>query len=136
MRTARVAVAIAAFVLGFQGALARAQQPPPDVAAEPAPVQPAPEPPAAEAPVVPAEPTLPVAAAPAPSIPAPAAPQRVQSAPQIGIAPGTPQTGSLVLEAPMPAPAVSTTPSSGEWKFDFHGFLRAPLRLGIGSGDD
>jgi hypothetical protein len=23
---------------------------------------------------------------------------------------------------------------AGEWKFDFHGFLRAPLRLGVGSG--
>jgi hypothetical protein len=71
------------------------------------------------------------ASTPAPATAAPAA--HVRSAPQIGLAPGTPQTGTLDLVAP-PAPSMTTTPTESDWKFDFHGFLRAPLRLGMGSG--
>jgi hypothetical protein len=59
---------------------------------------------------------------------------KARSAPQIGITPGTAQTGTLDLSAP-PEATLSTTPAVGEWKFDFHGFLRAPLRLGLGNGD-
>src|SRR5262245_54269163 len=60
---------------------------------------------------------------------------RRRSAPQIGIAPGTPQTGTVLLTPP-PEATVSETPSDGAWHFDFKGFLRAPMRLGFGSGDD
>jgi hypothetical protein len=55
--------------------------------------------------------------------------------PQVGIAPGTPQTGTLVLTPPPETEAALAAPSDGAWHFDFHGFLRAPLRLGLGSGD-
>lgn len=60
---------------------------------------------------------------------------RRRSASQVGIAPGTAQTGTVLLSAP-PEATVSDGPSDGSWRFDFHGFLRAPLRLGLGSGDD
>jgi hypothetical protein len=63
-------------------------------------------------------------------------PERTRPAPQVGIAPGTPQTGSLILS---PAQETEITggdaPKSGAWRFDFHGFLRAPMRLGFGGGE-
>jgi hypothetical protein len=58
---------------------------------------------------------------------------KARSAPQIGITPGTAQTGTLDLSAP-PEATLSATPAVSDWKFDFHGFLRAPMRLGLGSG--
>jgi hypothetical protein len=55
----------------------------------------------------------------------------------VGIAPNAPQTSGLVLNAPVEEETGTTDgPSDGEWRFDFHGFMRAPLRLGVGSGDD
>lgn len=74
----------------------------------------------------------PTAATPQPSA---AEPERPRAAPQIGIAPGTPQTGSLLVAGP-PEAAPTETPRDGNWRFDFKGFLRAPMRLGIGSGAD
>jgi len=67
-----------------------------------------------------------------------AEPAKPRAAPQVGIAPGTPQTGSLILTPAQEAESAtsSTTPSDGAWHFDFHGFLRAPMRLGFGSGED
>jgi hypothetical protein len=63
-------------------------------------------------------------------------PVRPRGAPQVGIAPGTPQTGSLILTPAQEEEAVGTaTPRDGSWHFDFHGFLRAPMRLGLGSGE-
>ncbi len=59
---------------------------------------------------------------------------RRRSGAQVGIAPGTPQTGTLLLSAPVEEEAEK--PTDGEWRFDFHGFLRAPMRLGFGKGDD
>jgi len=61
---------------------------------------------------------------------------RRRSGAQVGITPGTPQTGTLFGAAPPPEPTASEAPGDGEWKFDFHGFLRAPLRLGIGEVDN
>ncbi len=109
------------------GSTAYAQQ---DPSAEPAGsepiVAPVVAPPAADA----------AAAAPQPSspAPAPAAPVRPPGAPQVGIAPGTPQIGTLLVSAP-PETSETTTPGDGGWHFDFHGFLRAPMRIGVGSGD-
>ena len=54
---------------------------------------------------------------------------------QVGIAPDAPQASGLVLNAPLDSGTVEG-PSDGEWRFDFHGFMRAPLRLGLGSGDE
>jgi hypothetical protein len=59
---------------------------------------------------------------------------RRRSGAQVGIAPGTPQTGGLVLSAPIEEE--EEKPTDGEWRFDFHGFLRAPMRLGFGKGED
>jgi hypothetical protein len=53
--------------------------------------------------------------------------------PQVGIAPGTPQTGTLLV-TPVPDEAPSETPSDGSWRFDYKGFLRVPMRLGFGPG--
>lgn len=55
--------------------------------------------------------------------------------PQIGIAPGTPQAGTLLWTPPEEGGG-DDVPADGAWQFDFHGFLRAPLRVGLGSGDD
>ena len=63
-----------------------------------------------------------------------APPDRPRGAPQVGIAPGTPQTGTLIGTQPEPEEP-SATPSDGEWRFDFHGFLRAPMRIGFGSSE-
>jgi hypothetical protein len=54
-------------------------------------------------------------------------------APQVGLAPGTAQTGTLVL-SPAPESETNAPPKDGTWHFDFKGFLRAPMRLGFGSG--
>jgi hypothetical protein len=103
-------------------------------AAEPAPVQeavtPAPPAPAAEA--APAASVETGQTAPGPSESTDAAPAgHGRGAPQVGIAPGTPQTGTLLY-----TPPIEEEPRGNDWRFDFHGFLRAPLRLGLGSGDD
>ena len=51
----------------------------------------------------------------------------------LGISPGTPQVGDLIVPT-QTAPA--TAPASESKKFSFHGFLRVPLRVGFGPGDD
>jgi hypothetical protein len=63
-----------------------------------------------------------------------APPDRPRGAPQVGIAPGTPQAGTLIGTQPEPEEP-SATPTDGEWRFDFHGFLRAPMRIGFGSSE-
>jgi hypothetical protein len=64
-------------------------------------------------------------------------PPRPRGAPQVGLSPEAPQTGSLIVaparEAEVEASGVDV-PRDGAWHFDFHGFLRAPMRLGFGSG--
>jgi hypothetical protein len=95
----------------------------------------------------PAQPTLPPstpaeAAAPGPARPASAgvavdaSALKRRNAPQVGIAPGLPQTGTIVLATPLAEAVPDTTPHDGDWRFGFHGFLRAPLRVGLGDGDD
>jgi hypothetical protein len=78
-------------------------------------------------------------AAPPPSTSADTAePAKPRGAPQVGIAPGTPQTGSLIAVTPAEEAELfggTEAPKTGEWRFDFKGFLRAPMRLGFGSGD-
>ena len=61
------------------------------------------------------------------------APARPRAAPQVGIAPGTPQTGTLLL-APALQSSPTETPSDGNWHFELKGFMRAPFRLGLGPG--
>ncbi len=52
----------------------------------------------------------------------------------MGIAPGTASTGDLLVTEP--PPPLATSDSVEDWDFGFHGFLRAPLRLGIGSDEE
>jgi hypothetical protein len=71
------------------------------------------------------------AAAPEPAAaeaPAPAAAKRPQRAAQVGLSPeDTLVSGEIV--------GIEQT-GDDAWKFDFHGFFRGPMRLGIGSRDD
>jgi hypothetical protein len=51
--------------------------------------------------------------------------------------PGAPQSAAAPAPPP-PAPSTSVggAASSGDWKFDYHGYFRAPLRLGFGHQDN
>src|SRR5688572_20889864 len=136
MRAARILSVVA----WLGSAVAHAQsEPAPPPAAEPAvPTEPAPAesaPPSAVT-TTPSAPTTPPnpPATPADDTEPDEPTTRRRSAAQVGIAPGTPQTGTLVLSAPVEEEAEK--PTDGEWAFDFHGFLRAPLRLGFGKGED
>ena len=84
----------------------------------------------AEQAVVPAEPETPASSTVDSNEPATRRHNR-----QVGISPDAPQTSGLVLNAPVES-SETAAPSNGDWHFDFHGFMRAPLRLGLGSGDD
>lgn len=94
-----------------------------------------------------AEPSTPASSAPATAQPPPALAASADdsagddagdsapaAAPSLGIRPGTSETGSLILVEPPPPLTAST--SAEEWNFAFHGFLRAPMRLGIGSDEE
>src|SRR5690349_11392558 len=111
-------------------------QPAPEAAPQPAPMGPPPSTESAGSPIYApsAEPAAPAAPPPEQqtTVPAPApdtnpgagpseSTPRHNTVPQIGIAPGAPQTGTLELSTP---PAFTTTnmPTDGEWRFDFHGF--------------
>jgi len=61
---------------------------------------------------------------------APAAEQQPRKSASIGIEPGMQQPSDMVLADPEPETTIST--STDEWEFGFHGYLRAPMRLGIG----
>lgn len=129
---------------------APAPAPAPVPASEPAPTPPAPGPAAtpngANSPVpdvsTPAQGAPPLSApiAPTPPTAAAAAPEPksdatestpIQRAPFLGLALGAPDTGSLGGRF---TPAYGEKPRSpNDWRFDFHGFLQVPLRLGINS---
>ncbi|MBN1654839.1 MAG: hypothetical protein JXA30_13795 [Deltaproteobacteria bacterium] len=49
----------------------------------------------------------------------------------IGIEPGTQQPADMMLSEPEPTTVASD--STDEWEFDFHGYLRGPMRLGFGT---
>jgi hypothetical protein len=85
----------------------------------------------AEQAIVPAEPETPAASTTDADEPATRRHTR-----QVGISPDAPQSSGLVLNAPMETGEETAGPASGDWHFDFHGFMRAPLRLGLGPGDD
>src|SRR5262249_13768960 len=106
------------------------------MAARSAAAQPEPKPgDAAPPPVVPMEniatgqpaATEPPAAAGQP--PATGQPPAAQPGPAGGGAPSGPPSG------PSTGTSVGGAASSNDWKFDFHGYLRAPMRLGIGHRD-
>src|SRR5262249_13248122 len=61
-------------------------------------------------------------------------PDKPRGAPQVGIAPGTTQAGAVIGAQPEPEEP-SAKPEDGEWRFDFHGYLRAPMRIGFGSSE-
>ena len=52
--------------------------------------------------------------------------------PSLGLAPDTPQAGNLLLPTETPG---AQLPAS-DWRLDFHGFLSAPMRVGLGSGNE
>jgi hypothetical protein len=79
--------------------------------------------------------TTPAAAPPTTLTPTTTDPARpTTTAPSLGIPPTTPLIGSGSLITPKQAETL--TPTTGgaadEWKFEFHGYLRAPLRVGFG----
>jgi hypothetical protein len=110
--------------------------PPPPAPAAPAPAAPpAPPPPAAPAP----------AATPAPAnapavnlMPTPPAPDKSTSggaaAGGTGLSPNAPQigSGSMITTKQGESLTASTGGTSDEWKFDFHGYFRGPLRISFG----
>lgn len=49
----------------------------------------------------------------------------------LGLTPGTLQTGNLVIGRASEPEAAQ--PSSDDWQFTFHGYMRVPLRLGLGN---
>ncbi|HEX3903191.1 MAG TPA: hypothetical protein VH853_10105 [Polyangia bacterium] len=102
-------------------------------------------------PALPATPPAAAAPAPAAPAPAPAAPQVINLTPTppapttpaksgkgpdtaVGLSPSTPDLGGGTMLNNKEA--ATLTPSTGgaadEWKFDFHGYLRAPLRVSFG----
>src|SRR6185295_3237304 len=54
----------------------------------------------------------------------------------LGLAPSTPQIGAGAMvnakEAESLTPTVSSAGGSDEWKFDFHGYMRGPMRFSFG----
>lgn len=58
--------------------------------------------------------------------------EETQSSTSIGLAPGAPQSGTL----PGGATPGGIPTGPGDWRFDFHGFLRMPLSIGIGDRDN
>jgi hypothetical protein len=125
------------------GAEAEAQpEAPPAPPAQPAP----PAPPAAAPQPAAAETTAPQPAA-EPATEAPPPPPAKPEKPQVeltpaererratlGLSPGAPQTSALPGGV---TPAFGTTPTrAGDWRFDFHGFVMLPLRLGINKRED
>jgi hypothetical protein len=100
------------------------------LAADPAPVAPAP---AAAAPAAPAPLTATSAAAAAP--PAEEAKPRSAGA-GLGLGVNTPQIGAGAMisgkEAESLTPTVSSAAGSDEWKFEFHGYMRGPMRMSFG----
>jgi hypothetical protein len=113
-------------ILGAVAALtpgvARAQTPPP-----PAPAVPAAPPPVSPPPATPG--TAP-AAQPSRKPAAPATPSKRF----LGLALATPDTAALVGRI-RPAYGMQAI-SPSDWKFDFHGFVNVPLRLGVNSRKD
>lgn len=87
----------------------------------------------------PAAPTAP--AAPAPEAPKPAGPAAAASANgnvNLNLQPTAPQTAAEAEEKPTHAEVPAMTRVAGvkaadesAWKFDYHGYLRAPMRIGI-----
>jgi hypothetical protein len=124
---------------GAPGATAPAPAP---AAPAPAPAAPAPAPaaPAPAPPPAPPPPPAPAPAAPAPSVtltptaPAPGSSGTGSSASGLGLSPTAPQigAGSLITTKQGEALTSSTGGSADEWKFDFHGYLRGPLRISFG----
>src|SRR5262249_34268265 len=104
------------------------------------PAAPAPTTPAAPPPAAPAAPPPAAAPAPAPATltATPTVAPKASSAgggSVLGISPNTPAiAGGTNLSAKEAETLTATTSggSSDEWKFDFHGYMRAPLRVGFG----
>jgi hypothetical protein len=101
---------------------------PPAAAPAPAPAAPAPAAPA------PAPAPAPINLTPTPPAPSTSAKSGNGPATSVGISPATPELGGGTMlntkEAETLTP--STSGAADEWKFDFHGYLRAPLRASIG----
>ena len=100
----------------------KAAAPAAPAAAAPAPVAPAP------APIAPINLT--------PTAPLPSAPAKSGTGPDtaVGLSPSTPALGGGTMLSTKEAETLtpSTSGAADEWKFDFHGYLRAPLRASIG----
>ena len=118
--------------------------PAPSAAPAPAPAATPPATPATPAPApAPAAPPAPAPSAPAPAA-APAAPAPLSptttpgAAPantvDLGLSPTTPAIGGGTAISAKQAESLTATTSGGadEWKFDFHGYLRAPLHISFG----
>jgi hypothetical protein len=101
---------------------------PPAAAPAPAPAAPAPAAPA------PAPAPAPINLTPTPPAPSTSAKSGNGPATSVGISPATPELGGGTMlntkEAETLTP--STSGAADEWKFDVHGYLRAPLRASIG----
>src|SRR5262245_5314980 len=54
----------------------------------------------------------------------------------LGLDPTATQVGDLILPAGGPTGKPETTVAPGAKSLQFHGYLRVPLRIGLGSGDD
>jgi hypothetical protein len=131
---------------GAPGGNATTQPAPPPTAAPSAPAPaPAAPPPAPVVVPVPAPAPAPAPVAPinlTPTPPAPTqltpstSPSRNSNSPQtaVGLTPTTPELGGGTMISNKEAETLtpSTSGSADEWRFDFHGYLRAPLRASIG----
>jgi hypothetical protein len=137
--------ALLALLCTTQSSRALAQpEPPPSASPQPEPTPAPRDPPPPEATPKPdagAAPAKPAEAASAPSLPvvqmqntsSGGAPPPAASPPVTASAqPGQPGGPSGVPSTARGAPA----PQASDWHFDFHGYLRAPLRIGIGKRDD
>jgi hypothetical protein len=86
----------------------------------------------AEAPAVAPSPAL----APLPSAPPPAAEEKQRSVGAgLGLAPGVPQINAGAMVNAKAAEALTPTTTAGsadEWKFQFHGYMRGPMRFSWG----
>jgi len=122
--------------LTIAGALAVAS---PVARAQPAPAPPPPEPAVAPPPLEPTATTPPAATTGGLPPPAPAASPAASTPGAGGLPPPLPASGigaGLAESANLtgaPSPSELAPSAADEWRFSFHGFTRAPMRVGIGS---
>ncbi len=100
----------------------------------------------AAAPTAPGAPPVPATPTPKPCPPCPGEDQRpaaelvaspkhrLAATSTLGLAPGAPQVATLPGGM---SPSFGAAPTkAGDWRFDFHGFLNVPLRIGVGERED